>query len=341
MELGGMQLAGRTGRMARPSEQARERIRSILEQHLSAMSSADFAARVVQGARAAANGASEADRTEAAGRAAASAVTRIAAAGRGRLTPARSAAVLVETASRALAPAEDASVVADAAYDVLGSGTHRVAPAAERGRTLLRDAAVRSLDVPEAFEARLFLALSSLPHPAWAHALCEAVGGVATGGGVWVVGTLGSYLLRVEGSDRALKLVAGIVPMVAFIAERPAKAFFVSRRPFQHVMEIMLLGGKPRRRSFPSGHAATSFAGAWVLGCVWPRQRPAFLGLATLISLSRVYLGAHDPGEVLAGTLLGVVLAELLRRPIEWLLAGIDLPELPRGWRIRVPDPVP
>jgi undecaprenyl-diphosphatase len=86
-------------------------------------------------------------------------------------------------------------------------------------------------------------------------------------------------------------------------------------------MSIMLLGGKPRRRSFPSGHAASSFAGAWILGSVWPRQRPLFLGLATLVSASRIYLGAHDPGEILAGTLVGLGLAETLRRPAERLLA--------------------
>ncbi len=88
----------------------------------------------------------------------------------------------------------------------------------------------------------------------------------------------------------------------------------------------MLLGGKPRRRSFPSGHAATSFRGAWILGSVWPERRPMLLGLAALVSLSRVYLGAHDPGEILAGGVLGVVLAESLRRPAERLLEHVDLP---------------
>jgi undecaprenyl-diphosphatase len=94
---------------------------------------------------------------------------------------------------------------------------------------------------------------------------------------------------------------------------------------------MMLLGQKPRGRTFPSGHAATSFAGAWALGSVWPRRRPVFLGLATLVSLSRVYLGAHDPGEILAGTVLRIGVAELLRRPIEHLLAQVDLPMPPRG----------
>jgi len=121
------------------------------------------------------------------------------------------------------------------------------------------------------------------------------------------------------------------IAAVAFVSERPAKAFCARGRPFRHPVGIMLLGGKPRRRSFPSGHAATSFAGAWILGFVWPQRRPVFLGLAALVSLSRVYLGAHNPGEILAGTVLGISLAELLRRLLDRVLSRLEPPSMLRG----------
>jgi undecaprenyl-diphosphatase len=57
--------------------------------------------------------------------------------------------------------------------------------------------------------------------------------------------------------------------------------------------------------SFPSGHAATAFATAVVLAFVYPRQTGVFLGLAVLVGLSRILLGAHFPSDVLAGALLG------------------------------------
>ena len=317
--------------MTTGSGQVRDRVRSILEQQLAAVDSPKVAAAIVQRTREATNRVSEADRAAAAKRAPGSALASIGGAGRARSVPVRVAAVLVETASQGVASTDGAAAVAEAAYDVLGSGTHRVPPAAERGRSLLRAAAMRGLAPLETLEARLFLALSGLPHPGWVHALCEGIGSLATGGWMWVIGTLGAYLLRVEGGDRALELVAPTIAITAFIAERPAKALFAPRRPFRHLVGVMLLGGKPRGRSFPSGHAATSFAGAWVLGSVWPRRRPVFLGLATLVSLSRVYLGAHDPGEILAGTVLGLALAELLRRPLERVLSHVDLPEPPQG----------
>ncbi len=315
-----------SNRMTRSTDAVRDRVRTILEDQLATVDSPGRARATVQHVLKAAGVASEADRSHENGRQPGSVVDQLGRVGRGGSASDRIAAVLVETATQSLASTEDAHAVAEAAYDVLGSGTHRTSAAAERGRSLLRAASLDSMRLTEAVEGRVFLVVSGLPHPAWLHALCEGVGGLATGGWIWIAGTLLAYLLKVERSDQALKLVTPIVAVVAFTAERPVKAYFVSRRPFRHLLGIMLLGGKPRRRSFPSGHAATSFAGAWTLGSVWPSQRPVFLGLATLVSLSRVYLGAHDPGEILAGGVLGVFLAQLLRRPTEWLLRNVDLP---------------
>jgi membrane-associated phospholipid phosphatase len=57
--------------------------------------------------------------------------------------------------------------------------------------------------------------------------------------------------------------------------------------------------------SFPSGHATTAFATALLLACWYPRQSGLFIGLAVLVGLSRVVLGAHFPSDVLAGAVLG------------------------------------
>jgi undecaprenyl-diphosphatase len=72
--------------------------------------------------------------------------------------------------------------------------------------------------------------------------------------------------------------------------------------------------GSPSDGSFPSGHAAGSFCVAAFLVVVL-RSRPrsptdpfvvaGLLVLATLIALSRVYLGAHFPSDVLGGAILG------------------------------------
>lgn len=57
--------------------------------------------------------------------------------------------------------------------------------------------------------------------------------------------------------------------------------------------------------SFPSGHsaAAGSFFGAFLM--LIPRFRVVFIGLALVIGVSRVIVGAHYPSDVAAGLLLG------------------------------------
>ena len=70
--------------------------------------------------------------------------------------------------------------------------------------------------------------------------------------------------------------------------------------------------GIPHSKSFPSGHAATSFACATVLAVLAPRAAPLFLVLAVAIAYSRLYVGVHWPLDVLAGALIGLVTALLL-----------------------------
>src|SRR5712672_2992586 len=65
--------------------------------------------------------------------------------------------------------------------------------------------------------------------------------------------------------------------------------------------------------SFPSGHAITSFALAFAVSAVWPQARPAMIVYAILIAISRLVLLAHHPSDVVAGALIGVVGAMLVR----------------------------
>ena len=66
------------------------------------------------------------------------------------------------------------------------------------------------------------------------------------------------------------------------------------------------IGVVPASASFPSGHSATAFATAVAVGLVYPRLRVPLLALASLVALSRVYLGMHYSTDVLAGIALGV-----------------------------------
>ena len=78
------------------------------------------------------------------------------------------------------------------------------------------------------------------------------------------------------------------------------------------------LGWTVEYASLPSGHATDAFAIAMALGALWPRARPVLWTYAVVIALSRVVLTAHFPSDVLAGAVVGVVGALLVR---DWFAA--------------------
>jgi undecaprenyl-diphosphatase len=92
------------------------------------------------------------------------------------------------------------------------------------------------------------------------------------------------------------------------------KALVDRPRPFVRYPEPKILVPRPHDASFPSGHAATSFAAATILSFAFPKAAPAFLVLAAAVAYSRVYVGVHYPLDVLGGAALGALVAIALLR---------------------------
>ncbi len=83
-------------------------------------------------------------------------------------------------------------------------------------------------------------------------------------------------------------------------------------RPFERLDEADPLLEATVGASLPSGHAATSAAGAIALAVLVRRAVPALVVLAALVAFSRVYVGVHYPLDVLAGAALGAAVAGAL-----------------------------
>jgi membrane-associated phospholipid phosphatase len=157
-------------------------------------------------------------------------------------------------------------------------------------------------------ERAVFDAVNQLPDWLYGPMLLFQYLGVLAMPLVVAVGALAWRRWRLAG---ALVLV---VPLKLAL-ERVAKLLVERERPGTTVPDAILRGVPSAGLSFTSGHAIITFAIAGLLVLVLPRRWGilAFV-LATCNAVARVYLGAHNPLDVVGGAAIGLAIA-----------AGLDL----------------
>jgi undecaprenyl-diphosphatase len=96
-------------------------------------------------------------------------------------------------------------------------------------------------------------------------------------------------------------------------------------RPFiAHPHTVHVLVSRSTDSSFPSDHAAASIAIAVAVLLLHRRLGLVVLAVALLVCYSRVYVGAHYPGDVLAGAAIGLAVTLLLWRPLAFVPARVN-----------------
>jgi membrane-associated phospholipid phosphatase len=111
-----------------------------------------------------------------------------------------------------------------------------------------------------------------------------------------------------SGGDRRLALEAALGTMTLWLVVEAVKAVVGRARPFVRLEAARIVGFREPGRSFPSGHTSQSFFLAALLIHHFQLGGWAAVGLyllALFIGLTRMYVGAHYPRDVLAGAILG------------------------------------
>ena len=104
--------------------------------------------------------------------------------------------------------------------------------------------------------------------------------------------------------------------VLAFIIERAVylimKNGLQRRRPQEVMPSFRSLVVPSDRFSFPSGHTSAAFCLATMTGIVFGGPYLTLYGWACGVGLSRILLGAHFPGDTVAGAMMGSAIAMMV-----------------------------
>jgi undecaprenyl-diphosphatase len=158
-------------------------------------------------------------------------------------------------------------------------------------------------------DGSLFLWINtSIRHPILDRLMWAASRGVHHGE-VWILAVLLGMIIDPPARRRALLDVLLALALATLTVNFGLKRIARRPRPFLSLEKAMVTGRRPSDWSFPSGHTAAAFAGAWLLSSHYPALSPLFYAYAILVGWSRIYIGVHYPSDVVIGAGCGIGLA--------------------------------
>jgi undecaprenyl-diphosphatase len=162
------------------------------------------------------------------------------------------------------------------------------------------------------FEERLLLLARTRGHNPLAERAAARFSWLGEHGAIWLaIGYAGGLAERSRRREwaRARRAV-----LVTYVLNTTIKLVVRRRRPT--LPGLPPLTGTTTGLSFPSAHAATSFAAALAYHRRGLPAAPLY-AMAAAMGCSRVYLGVHYPSDILAGAALGTALAAVISAPAE------------------------
>jgi membrane-associated phospholipid phosphatase len=139
--------------------------------------------------------------------------------------------------------------------------------------------------------------------PKWLDALMWVI---TQFGGGWFAILLAISLWATMQNSLALEIILGTLTLGLIV--EGLKELMNRARPYLINTQARVIGWKAPGRSFPSGHTSQAFFLTALLSFQWgvpPLLKLSFYVLAVFVGITRMYVGAHFPRDVVAGAILG------------------------------------
>jgi membrane-associated phospholipid phosphatase len=142
-----------------------------------------------------------------------------------------------------------------------------------------------------------------------------------------VVGAVALWFAARPGGSTRWKLAAGgalVSGALGYVLNQVIHALYDRPRPYEAHAGVWHPYASGTDASFPSDHASAAFGIAWAVLLVDRVVGAVFLAVAVVVGVSRVVVGAHYPGDALAGAGVGLIAALFVmvacRRPLSALV---------------------
>ncbi len=112
----------------------------------------------------------------------------------------------------------------------------------------------------------------------------------------------------IKGGTKGKLAVLGVILLIVVtdqLGYKLLKEYFQRIRPCGALSDVITPLGCTGSFSFPSNHALNNFAAAVFFYRLYPNLKYPLFITASLIAISRVYLGLHYPSDILGGAIIG------------------------------------
>lgn len=128
----------------------------------------------------------------------------------------------------------------------------------------------------------------------------------------WYIAYIILWFILLLKAGRTGKILAAASLLLIFVSDQISsqllKNLFDRVRPCHVLDNVNLLVSCKKSLSFPSSHAVNNFAIAFLFSAYYKNLKWILFAAASVVALSRPYIGIHYPSDIIGGALIGIAI---------------------------------